>query len=60
MTTRMMMLNEKIIESLVIGHQSICIGFLVKSDAQAATPRVLNIMLPIMALNLKFYYLTTS
>jgi hypothetical protein len=42
----------KRVESRVIGHQSIWMGFLMKIDAHAATPRVLNNMLPMMALKL--------
>lgn len=46
------MLNENIMESLVMGHQSIWIGFFANKEAQAATPKVLNIMLPTIALSL--------
>lgn len=56
----MVILNEKMIESLVIGHQSIWIGFLVNKEAQAATPSVLNIMLPMIALNLKITAIITK
>lgn len=40
---------ENRIESLVIGHQSIWIGFFVNKDALAATPSVLKSMLPMTA-----------